>query len=86
MSTSMNTPLLAHRPVVAPEQEVGERAPADHPAHLQELGDHEEDHEGEERVAQQRQAEVVEARALEAVQQPEDQAVAARSMSGDDQR
>ena len=62
--------------------EVRERAPADHAAHLQELGDHEEDHEGE-RVAEQRQAEVVEAGALEAVQQPEDQAVQREAQDDD---
>ena len=67
--------LLAHRPVVAPEQQRVQRAAADHPAHLQELRDREEDHEGDDRVAQQRQAEIVEPGALEAVQQPEDQAV-----------
>ena len=76
-------PLLAHRPVIAPEHEVRERAPADHAAHLQELRDQEEDHEGEERVAQPRQAEVVEAGALEAVQQPEDQAVEREAQDDD---
>jgi hypothetical protein len=67
--------LLAHRLMVAPEQEVVEGAPTDHPAHLQEFRDHQEDDESEHRVAQQRQAEVVEAGALEAVQETEDRAV-----------
>ena len=61
--------------MVAPEHEVGQRAPADHPAHLQELRDHEEEHEGDDGVAEELQAEVVEAGALEAMQQAEDQPV-----------
>ncbi len=67
--------LLAHRPVVAAEQQRVQRAAADHPAHLQELRDREEDHEGDDRVAQQRQGEIVEPGAIEAVQESEDQAV-----------
>ena len=68
--------------MVTPEQEVVECAPTDYAAHLQEFRYHEENDEPEHRVAQQGQAEIVKARALEAVREAEDQTV--QGEAGDD--